>query len=154
KSGDVYFYELGGGYDDFVGLGVDRLASYARAFGLGERTGIDLPGEVEGTIPTPQWKLLDHGEQWDKGDTYNMAIGQGFTPGTPLQMLMLLVYFANGGDLLKPQIIRAVVDYNRNVIQTFDRVVRRHVPVSKQNLDDVLKGMVLGVDWVGGTARD
>src|SRR5262249_5697983 len=139
KSGDVYFYELGGGYEDFVGLGVDRLAQYARAFGLGGKTGIDLPGEVEGDIPTPQWKILDRGEQWYKGDTYNMAIGQGYVTVTPLQMLMLLVSFANGGDLLKPQIIRAVVDSNRNVIQSFDRVVRRKVPVSPDNLKEVLK---------------
>lgn len=154
KSGDVYFYQLGGGFEDFVGLGVDRLASYARAFGLGEKTGVDLPGEVEGNVPTPQWKVLDRDEQWYKGDTYNMSIGQGFTTVTPLQMIMLLCSFANGGDLLKPQIIKAVVDSNRNVIQSFDRVVRRRVPVSKENLNEVLAGMQYGVDWIGGTARD
>jgi penicillin-binding protein 2 len=154
RSGDVYFYQLGGGYEDFVGLGVDRLAAYSRAFGLGEMSGIDLPGEVEGIVPTPEWKLREWEEEWYKGDTYNMSIGQGYWAVTPLQMMMVVTAFANGGELLRPLIVKEVRDANNNVVERFEKDVRRRVPVDVNNLNDVSRGMVLGVEWNQGTARD
>ncbi|MFN8535667.1 MAG: penicillin-binding protein 2 [Dehalococcoidia bacterium] len=154
RSGDVYFYQLAGGYEDFNGLGVDRLSAYSRAFGLGEPSGIDLPGEIGGIVPTPQWKLREIEEEWYKGDTYNMAIGQGFWAVTPLQMMMVVTAFANGGDLLRPLIVREVRDANNNVVQRFEKQVRRRVPVDINNLNDVSRGMVLGVEWDLGTARE
>ncbi|MCS7003183.1 MAG: penicillin-binding transpeptidase domain-containing protein, partial [Dehalococcoidia bacterium] len=74
RSGDVYFYTLGGGYGDFPGLGPERLAAYSRLFGLGERSGIRLPGEVPGNVPTPTWKQEEYEEEWYTGDTYHFAI--------------------------------------------------------------------------------
>lgn len=154
RSGDVYFYQLAGGHYDFPGLGVERLAAYSRAFGLGEPTGIDLPGEIGGIVPTPAWKLREFGEEWYTGDTYNMGIGQGFWAVTPLQMLMVVTAFANGGELLRPLIVKEIRDANNNVVQRFEKEVRRRVPVSIENLNDVSRGMVLGVEWEQGTARD
>ncbi|GIW11487.1 MAG: penicillin-binding protein 2 [Dehalococcoidia bacterium] len=154
RSGDVYFYQLAGGYEDFPGLGVERLAAYARAFGLGQPTGIDLPSEVGGIVPTPEWKRRVIGEDWYKGDTYNMSIGQGFWAVTPLQMLMVITAFANGGEMLRPLIVKEIRDANNNVIKRFNKEVRWRVPVEVSNLNDVSRGMVLGVTWEQGTARE
>lgn len=154
KSGDVYFYELGGGFEGQPGLGVDRLAAYSRAFGLGEPTGIDLPGEVSGNVPTPDWKLKDRGEEWYLGDTYNMSIGQGYMTVTPLQMMMVIGAFANGGYLLRPHIVKDELDANNNLIKSYGTEVRRRTPVSPENMNIVLQGMELGVDWIQGTARE
>ncbi|GIW05199.1 MAG: penicillin-binding protein 2 [Dehalococcoidia bacterium] len=154
RSGDVYFYQLAGGYYDFPGLGAERLAAYSRAFGLGEPTGIDLPGEIGGIVPTPAWKLREYDEEWYTGDTYNMGIGQGFWAVTPLQMMMVVTAFANGGELLRPLIVKEIRDANNNVVQRFEKDVRRRVPVDIHNLNDVSRGMVLGVEWEQGTARE
>ena len=88
-SSDVYFYYLAGGKADegFRGLGEERLARYARAFGLGELTGVDLPGESPGIVPDARWKEQNWGETWYVGDTYSFGIGQGYLAVTPLQLV-------------------------------------------------------------------
>jgi penicillin-binding protein 2 len=116
RSSDVYFYYLAGGYQDFRGLGVERLATYARAFGFGERLGIDLPAEAAGTLPDPAWKQATWQEPWFIGDTYNLGIGQGFLLVTPLQMVMAASAIANGGELLQPRVVREVVDASGEVV--------------------------------------
>ncbi len=103
-SSDIYFYTVGGGYEGFKGLGVDRLTDYYRKFGLGELTGIDLPGESAGRVPTPEWKKQTQGEDWFVGDTYNISIGQGDLLVSPLQMATGTATIANGGQLLKPHL--------------------------------------------------
>jgi penicillin-binding protein 2 len=120
-SCDVYFYKIGGGFEDEVpngGLGIYRLGEYAKALGYNRATGIELPGENSGLIPDPKWKRLNAGENWSTGDTYNATIGQGYVLATPLQVLMSYVTIANDGVLVKPTLVKQVSDTNGNVIQS------------------------------------
>jgi len=111
NSCDVYFYWIGGGFlDKFEGLGLDRLVEYSQLFGLGQQTGIDLPGENPGLVPTAKWKRFNYSERWVTGDTYNMSIGQGYVLATPLQMLNATAAVANGGTLYRPQVLYQVLD--------------------------------------------
>ena len=117
-SSNVCFYKLGGGYEDEIpeGLGIYRLGEYARALGYGARSGIQLPGEDEGLIPTPQWKRITQSEVWSTGDTYISSVGQGYVLGTPLQVLMSGATIANRGKLMQPTIVREVQDNEGRVI--------------------------------------
>ena len=89
ESCNIYFYKVSGGYPGEVpeGLGVDRMAEYARALGYGQATGIELPGESDGLIPTSAWKRINLSENWSIGDTYSAGMGQGYVLSTPLQVL-------------------------------------------------------------------
>ncbi len=142
-SSNVYFYYLAGGKADegFRGLGEDRVAKYARAFGLGERTGIDLPGESPGLVPDAAWKEETIGEPWTLGDTYNFGIGQGYVAATPLQMLTEVSAIANDGGLLTPHIVKEFRDSHGNLLQTVDKRVRSTVPVNREYLETVQAAM-------------
>ncbi len=143
NSCDVYFYSLGGGNpgQKFEGLGNERLANYARLLGYGAPTGIDLTGEVDGLIPTAQWKQDTWGEQWLKGDTYNMSIGQGFVLATPLQVANATNAIANGGSLLEPRLVASVRDAEDNLIRDVEPTVIRKLPISENNLSLIRQGM-------------
>ena len=122
-SCDVYFYALGGGYEaggvTDGGLGIDRLHKYATMLGFDQLTGIELPGERKGLIPTRDWKRLNIGENWSTGDTYIASIGQGYVLSTPLQVLMAHTPFINrDGFVRKPTLIREVRDGEGNVLRT------------------------------------
>ncbi|MFQ6057780.1 MAG: penicillin-binding protein 2 [Anaerolineae bacterium] len=160
-SCDVFFYEVAGGFsgrhvpggervEPFQGLGIERLAEYARLFGFGERTGIALPGESAGLVGDDRWKRQNLGESWVTGDTYNMAIGQGFFLATPLQLLNATAAVANGGTLYRPQVVLEVHDVEGRVVQPFTPQVIRQVPISADNLALVREGMRGAVAW--GTA--
>lgn len=118
-SSNVCFYKLGGGYEDEIeeGLGILRLGEYARAIGYGRPSGIELIGEQDGLIPTPQWKRINQGENWSTGDTYIASVGQGYVLGTPLQVLMSGATIANDGKLMQPTIVREVTDNEGRVIE-------------------------------------
>lgn len=103
RSNDIFFYKAA---DE---IGVNSLSNWARRFGLGRKLGIDLPGEVAGTVPTEEWKRDVLGEQWYLGDTFNYGIGQGYLLTTPLQVNFWTTVFANGGKLYKPHIIKGDV---------------------------------------------
>jgi len=105
NSCNVYFYTLGKDY-----LGVDNLYNYAREFGYGEISGIDLPGEITGILPNPRWKQRILNSPWVGGDTVNMSIGQGFTSVTPLQMANMMAVVVNEGKLYRPHLVREVRD--------------------------------------------
>ena len=155
-SCDVYFWEVGAGYDvpnqpKFEGLGIDRLAKYSQMFGLGELTGIDLPGEAKGHVPTTTWYRRTYGQTWATGDTYNFAIGQGYLLATPLQMLNVAAAVANGGTLYKPQIIDHVTDLDGTVVRAFKpQPLPKHIDIKLENLQLVQQGMEAAVMW--GTA--
>jgi len=100
-SCDVYFYQVG------VWLGIDRLIAMAERYGVGEKTGIDIPAEVQGTLAGPEWKKEKIKENWYGGDTVNYSIGQGYVLMTPLQVLRVYAAIANGGKLLKPRLVSA-----------------------------------------------
>src|SRR3989344_5557464 len=105
-SSDTYFYSIGGGYGDQQGLGITLLDKYFQLFGLTEKTGIELLGEVEGVIPTPDWKKQKfNGDLWRLGDTYITAIGQYGTQITPLDAARFVSAIANGGELLTPSLL-------------------------------------------------
>jgi penicillin-binding protein 2 len=142
-SSDIFFYEVSGGFtpDNFDGLGEKRLASYALSFGFGDRTGIGVPGEAKGLVPSDRWKRLTYAQGWVTGDTYNMGIGQGFFLSTPLQILNATAAVVNGGTLYKPQIARAVIDAESRILKQFDPQVIRRVPVSAENLAIVREGL-------------
>ena len=105
ESCDVYFWEVGGNY-----LGPKKIEQYSRMMGLGEKTGIDLPGEVAGLVPNPDWKLNRINEMWVGGDTYNMSIGQGYTQVTTLQIADLIAMIVNEGTIYTPHILKEVRD--------------------------------------------
>lgn len=138
-SSDVYFYYLSGGYyqgrqEIFRGLGAERLARYAREYGLGAVTGIDLPGEAPGLVPDPEWKDKNIGEVWTLGDTYNFGIGQGYLTLTPIQLVRVTAAIANGGDVLVPHVVGSIVDENGNVLQTIEPRVAHKLTISSDNL--------------------
>lgn len=102
-SSDVYFYEVGGGYENQKGLGINKIYDYAKKFGLESLTGIDLFGEEAGLIPTPErHKEYSEDPIWRIGDTYNVSIGQGAFQATPLQMAVLVSAIASNGKILEP----------------------------------------------------
>ncbi|NUM47320.1 MAG: penicillin-binding protein 2 [Anaerolineales bacterium] len=121
RSSNVYFYKVGGGYQDEVpdGLGICDLKAYANALGVERLTGIELPGETVGLIPDPRWKRTVQGENWSTGDTYLASVGQGFLSVTPMQMLMVAATIANDGRMMQPTIVREIVDGEGNVTQPF-----------------------------------
>lgn len=101
RSNDIFFYKLA------EEVGVDKVSETASKFGLGKNLGIDLSGEVPGTVPTPKWKLKNIGEQWYLGDTYHYGIGQGFLLTTPLQVNSWTQAIAGNGTLYKPHLLKS-----------------------------------------------
>lgn len=151
ESVNTFFYYIGGGYQDFVGLGVDRLAKYAKLFGLGVKTGIDLPNEASGFVPTADWKKATKGESWYIGDTYHFAIGQGDVLVTPLQVANYTATVANGGKLMEPHLVNAILDSNNNVVKEIaPKIIRENFIDAANNLI-VREGMRQTV--LAGSAR-
>lgn len=119
NSSNVYFYKLGGGFEDEVpdgGLGICRLGTYAAALGYGDAPGVELPDEQEGLIPDPTWKRINHAESWSSGDTYISSVGQGYVLSTPLQVLLSAAIIANDGAYMQPTLIDEVMDPEGNVL--------------------------------------
>lgn len=104
-SSDEYFYQIGGGFQDQPGLGIDRINEYSEMFGFGTPTGIDLPGESSGTVPSQAWKQKVFGEDWLIGNTYHTAIGQYGFQLTPLELIRGIAALANGGYLVTPHVM-------------------------------------------------
>jgi penicillin-binding protein 2 len=140
-SSNVYFYTVGGGYGDIAGLGVERLTSYYAKFGFGSKTGIDLPDETAGYLPTPESKQKLVGEPWVLGDTYNISVGQGDVRFSPLQMATALSAIANGGTIYKPRIVSRIVDAEGNVVQQIKPEPVRQGFISLANLEIVRQAM-------------
>ncbi len=135
QSCDTYFYKVG------LLVGAQELAKWARKFGLGEKTGISLPGEAKGFIADEEWKEKNIGEKWFPGDTANMAIGQGFIQMTPLQACRMVSVFANGGYLVKPIIVLG------------EKEERIPLGISQTALELIKKGMERVVMGDRGTGR-
>ncbi len=151
NSCDVYFYEV----VRKSGVTVSDLDEYARMFGLGEKTRIDLPEEIAGLVPNAQWKQQSYGERWWTGDSLNMVIGQGWTTVTPLQMVRVCAAVANGGFLLRPHVVSHIdwpehFGFSGPTVVT--RVVDRTLAVRPGTLQTVREGMRLAV--LHGTAGE
>ncbi|MBU4389576.1 MAG: penicillin-binding protein 2 [Proteobacteria bacterium] len=146
ESCDVFFYQVG------QKLGVDRLAWYARACGLGSATGVDLDHEAKGLIPTAAWKKRRTGIGWQLGETLSVAIGQGYDLTTPLQMTTLISGIANGGTRYKPLILRKVETAEGEIVNENNSKVTGKLPVSQRTLEIVRKGLWEAVNKRKGTA--
>lgn len=103
-SVNTFFYIIGGGYEVTPGLGINRLMTWAATFGFGSPSGLDIPGEADGFLPSPEWKQEETGESWYIGNTYNVSIGQGDFLVTPLQIARATSVFANDGDMVTPHL--------------------------------------------------
>ncbi|MBI2342794.1 MAG: penicillin-binding protein 2 [Deltaproteobacteria bacterium] len=147
-SCDVFFYTMG------LRLGPDRLAKYARRFGLGLPTGIDLPHESSGLIPTTAWKERVRHEPWQGGETLSIAIGQGYDTITPIQAAVMVSAIANGGHRVVPYIVeRAVTARAVSPINGW-RVVRQHLPLLRPAyVQQIHEGLIDVVNAPYGTAR-
>jgi len=106
-SSDVYFYQLGGGFEAQPGLGIEKIDKYFRMFGFGSPTGVDIGREEIGNIPTPEWKRKVFDEPWRLGDTYHTAIGQYGMLVTPVQIARAIAAIANGGTLVTPTFLKS-----------------------------------------------
>src|ERR1700722_6476491 len=147
ESCDVFFYDVG------QRLGVDRIAAWAHALGLGKKTGIDLDNEKAGTIPSSQWKEQRFHERWYPAETLSVAIGQGYVAVTPIQLAELAAEVANGGTLYKPQFVREVDALDGSVTQTFPPVVENQTRIDPKVLDEVRSAMGDVVNASDGTGK-
>lgn len=143
-SSDVFFYELGGGYKSQPGLGINKINEYANMFGISQRTGVDLVGEVKGVIPNPTWKAKTFdGARWMLGDTYHSSIGQYGFLVTPIQMVRAVAGIANFGKIPTPHVRMGDDEYFKSE--------ELNVPVNVEDLKVIQSGMHMAV--LGGTAR-
>ncbi len=150
ESCDVFFYAVGGGYANISGLGMDRMKKYENLFGFGEATGIDLPGELKGFIPSEEWKLNYKKEKWYIGDSYHCAIGQGFVLTTPLQLANYVSAIANGGTLYSPKIVNQIRRNNGEDEYVQPEIIRKNF-ISKDIMQIIREGMRQTV--TAGTAQ-
>ena len=141
QSSDEYFYQIGGGYKEQKGLGIARLDTYAELFGFGTTTGIDLPAEGYGLVPSPDWKQKVFDEDWLLGDTYHSAIGQYGFQLTPLELVRGVAALANGGYLVTPHILIGTTSASSSI------------NLDSKKLKVIQEGMSLAVNGAEGTAR-
>lgn len=145
KSDNVYFYEMGNR------TGIDILKKYAALFGFDKTTGIDLFGETEGVIASPEYKQKVFNEDWYLGDTFNAAIGQGFNLATPLQLAVMFSAVANGGNIYKPHLVEKILNDDGSVAEEIQPLKIGQLPVSPATLELLQKGLK-AVAQEGGTA--
>ena len=145
KSDNVYFYEMGNR------LGIDNLEKFARMFGLGAYTGINLPGESDGLVANRRYKEKVYGEDWYLSETFDAAIGQGFQLATPLQMAVVIGQVANDGQRYKPQLVSRITGPNGEVIKTFEPEKTGQVTLAESNWT-LIQESLREVAQEGGTA--
>jgi penicillin-binding protein 2 len=142
-SSDVYFYVVGGGFEDQKGLGISKIDQYFKMFGMEEPTGIDLPGEKNGIVATPEWKEENFNDDWRLGDTYITSIGQYGTQVTALEVVRWVAAIANNGKLLVPSVKFGGVDPEKRIY--------KEINLPTKDWQIVREGMRAGVAE-GGTA--
>tara|TARA_B100000609_G_scaffold11582_1_gene8807 strand:- start:2164 stop:4161 length:1998 start_codon:yes stop_codon:yes gene_type:complete len=155
RSSNVFFYKMG------IALGIDRIASYAKYLGLGGKTGVEVPHEVSGLIPTEEWKEKAYGEPWQPGENLSNAIGQGFVLSTALQMAVGFNAIGLEGPVVKPFIVQKIIDTDNNVLKQFEPEVVRDTSkpnaeglvIDKKNFEVVKEGLRRVVNGKHGTAR-
>jgi penicillin-binding protein 2 len=154
-SSDVYFYLLG--LKAKAEKGGGQIQDWARKLGLGEPTGIDLPAEVEGLIPTPAWRNRLYREKltdrpWSAGDNINLAVGQGDLQADPLQMAVVYAAIANGGRVLRPHLAQQVESVTGQVLEEIHTAPRRQVSISDQTRSTIMTGLTRAAMEQGGTS--
>ena len=143
RSCDVYFYQLG------LKVGVDRLAKYAHMFGLGEKTGIDIPFEKAGLIPTSAWKQKRYNEKWYESETLSVAIGQSYDLVTPLQNAVVAAMIANGGYRVQPHLGSAILDADNKVVKQIETEKIKTPLAGSLGIEWAKKGMIEVVHGYG-----
>jgi len=149
-SCNTYYYVLAND------MGIDAISGFMRPFGFGQRSGIDLPGEAEGVLPSPEWKKKrfkrPEQQKWFGGETISVGIGQGYNAYTPLQMAQGLAALVNNGVLYRPHIARHVVDAKTGERRTIEPEPLRTIPLKQAHIDLIKRAMV-GVNKAGTGAR-
>jgi len=145
NSCDIYFYNIG------LKIGQKILEKYAREFRIGQKTGIDLPSEKKGLLPTPEWKLKKQKSHWFKGDTVNMSVGQGLLLVTPIQEASIMSAVANSGILYKPYIVRRMVDPDGKTVYEHAPEINGKIDLPDSAWRLVRKGLEAAVK--NGTAK-
>jgi penicillin-binding protein 2 len=151
QSVNTFFYYIGGGYDDFVGLGADKIVKYGERFGFGQQTGIDLSGEANGFLPSKEWKFEVKKEKWYIGDTYHLSIGQGDMLATPLQIAAYIGFFANGGSLYRPHLVKQIKNQANEIVDEIKTETVRKDFIDSANVNIVRQAMRQTV--LDGSAR-
>lgn len=146
ESCDVYFYNVG------LRLGVDRIHDMAETIGITAITGIDLPNEKAGLVPSTEWKKRRYGQPWYEGETVSVSIGQGAVWLTPIELAQLSSFVANEGVTFKPQIVQKVVSPDGRTLKTFGPVMQTNARLKKGVFTAVKEGMREVVNEPGGTA--
>jgi len=150
QSCDIYFYRVG------LKMTVEALHKYAVMFGLGERTGIDIPGERQGIVPSREWKRRIDRSPWFPGNTVMMSIGQGYITSTPLQMMNIISAMANYGYAMQPHFFKAATTDGRRIIKRHEHKKLFELKAPKENIEMMRKAMQLVVHagyGTGGRAR-
>lgn len=147
ESCDVYFYKIG------LKLGIDNIAHYARAFGLGQKTNIDLANEYRGLIPDTEWKRKTLGEEWQQGETMSCAIGQSYVTVTPIQLASLISTVFNGGRIYQPKIVKSVGDDTDKVYE-FNPGLLGILSFNDSNIEKVKNSLIAVVNEAGGTGDE
>lgn len=151
ESVNTFFYAVGGGFDNITGLGVDRIVTYLQKFGWGSVTGVDLPAEADGFLPTKEWRTTQRPSPWKLGDTYHLSIGQGDLEVTPIQVANAIAAVANNGTLYEPHVVKEIRQANGSITKTFQPKIETNQVVSKNVLKTVQAGMRQGV--LNGSSR-
>lgn len=146
RSVDVYFYKIA------TKLDIDILHGYAKQFGFGSKTGVALPREIPGLIPTKEWKLKKTGEPWQKGETVSCVIGQSYVLATPIQLAMAYASIANGGKLYKPFLIKEIFSSDGTIQKRFSPELVSQSTISQESLNHIKKGLYQVVNHRKGTA--
>ena len=145
ESCDTYFYQVG------LKVGVDAIAHYASELGLGKKTGISLPHEKSGIVPSTSWKKKRFGVSWYTGETLSFAVGQGYLNTTPLQILTLIAAVANGGRIMLPQVVERVEDVYGKKLKEYPPVETGRAEISKETLCLVQEALMAAVNEPRGT---
>ncbi len=147
QSCDVFFYTLA------EKLGIDKIALWAQRLGLGSKTGIDLPGEVAGTMPSAEWKMRNYHQKWYAGETISVGIGQGAIAATPVQMMRAIAGITSGGVLVRPHVVfpdEVPPDYEQAVLDSYPRSGNKTLPIDTDNWQTITDAMVKVLE-PGGT---
>jgi len=147
ESCDIFFYDLA------ANLGIDRLSSFLSSFGFGQKTGVDISGELGGLVPTREWKRNKRNQSWYPGETIITGIGQGFLHTTPLQLAYATATLANRGQPVQPHILYAVAPSAGKSLQVYQAQHQEPIPLNSAYLDKVIGAMVDVVHSASGTAK-
>ncbi len=146
ESCDVYFYNLG------LLLEIDIIEKYSKMFGLGKKTGIDLPNEKTGLFPSREWKQRTRNESWYPGETVITSIGQGYMTTTPLQIAVMISGVFNGGNIYQPRIVDKIVDAQGKLVEKIEPPLLASYEISPEISSIIMEGLVSAVYEKGGTA--